>query len=414
MTGYLYEKNEATCFGCEACVQICPQKAISMPEDREGFRYPAIDQNLCVECGLCHKVCPYETMPARYGKDKYAFGGYVLDDGVRFESTSGGAFSAIVDVFCDENYVIFGAEAAGLRVFHSYITDKTQLFKFRKSKYSQSIIGDSYQQAKIFLNHGRKVLFSGTPCQIAGLRGYLGDTGQDRLLTVEVICEGVPSPLYIRKFQHHIGQKSGAVIRSIDYRYKGYTTFRNIIPVKSGRWDFERMRIVWTSPNRQKTGIIETDRWFNPFWSIWLKHLMSRPSCYECPFATQERIADCTLGDLWGVHIYCPELYGKNGGASLIVANTAKGKGVVLKAREAMYGHELKFEDALKYQSPMRKHIDKNPQRNQFMSDLQSDMSYHKINRKWAAKPSLKLLWQKYIWGNRQKVWLWNLLNPNK
>lgn len=155
--------------------------------------------------------------------------------------------------------------------------------------------------------------------------------------------------------------------------------------------------------------VVKKDRWFNPFWSIWLAHLMSRPSCYECPFAEQGRTADITLGDLWGVHLYCPELYGSNGGSSLAVANTEKGSAVLKTAEQYMYGHELIFEEALKYQSPMRKHIDNNPQRDTFMADLESDMSFEEINDKWAKKPSIKLLWQKYIWGNRQKIALWNL-----
>ena len=154
---------------------------------------------------------------------------------------------------------------------------------------------------------------------------------------------------------------------------------------------------------------IIVDRWFNPFWSIWLQHLMSRPSCYECPFAKSERTADITLGDLWGVHLYCPELYGKNGGASVVFANSDKGKEIVMKAQEKMYGHELDVNDALKYQGPMRRHIDVNPSRSDFMKDLQSDLSFEEINTKWAKKPSLKLLWQKYVWGNRQKIWVWNL-----
>lgn len=408
MRGYLFEKDKEKCFGCEACTQDCPKAAISMSEDEEGFRYPVINSNLCIRCGLCHKACPYETMPVRYGKDKYVFGGYVLDNKVRFESTSGGAFSAIVTAFCDENYVIFGAETKGLHVWHSYITDKAQLYKYRKSKYSQSKIGKSYQQAKMFLEDGKKVLFSGTPCQIAGLKAYLRAINQDKLLTVEVICEGVPSPLFYRKYQQFIKDKFDVAIESIDYRYKGHTLFG------SNKWDFEVMRIAMSNKKRQKMLIIEKDRWFNPFWSIWLNHLMSRPSCYQCPFATQERTADISLGDLWGVHLYCPELYGKNGGSSLIVANTDKGKEIVFKAQDEMYGHELKFEDALKYQSPMRKHIDKNPKRTQFMLDLQSEMNFKELNHKWKTKPSIKLLWQKYIWGNRQKVCLWNFLNRNK
>lgn len=422
MAGYLIDKDKGKCYGCEACVQICPKSALKMEEDDEGFRYPILNKDLCVKCNLCHQVCLYENMPVRYGKDKYVFGGYIKDEEVRFESTSGGAFSAIVDTFCDDNYVIFGAESKGLLVWHSYITDKKNLAKFRKSKYSQSKMGKSYQQAKDFLNSGKKVLFSGTPCQISGLKAFLRNTNQDNLLTVEVICEGVPSPLYIRKYEQSLKKKFGALIESIDYRYKGHSFLghhkwdfkimrvltNNILGM--ARWDFEIMRTtVMMNDNKKK--VIEKDRWFNPFWYIWLKHLMSRPSCYECLFTTTERTADISLGDLWGVHIYCPELYGKNGGSSLAIANTEKGKSVLKKAEGSMYGHELRFEDALRYQGPMRKHIEMNPKREQFMQDLKSEMDIEDINRKWADKPLLKLLWQKYVWGNRQKVFVWSIWN---
>lgn len=422
MAGYLIDKDKGKCYGCEACVQICPKSALKMEEDDEGFRYPILNKDLCVKCNLCHQVCLYENMPVRYGKDKYVFGGYIKDEEVRFESTSGGAFSAIVDTFCDDNYVIFGAESKGLLVWHSYITDKKNLAKFRKSKYSQSKMGKSYQQAKDFLNSGKKVLFSGTPCQISGLKAFLRNTNQDNLLTVEVICEGVPSPLYIRKYEQSLKKKFGALIESIDYRYKGHSFLghhkwdfkimrvltNNILGM--ARWDFEIMRTtVMMNDNKKK--VIEKDRWFNPFWYIWLKHLMSRPSCYECLFTTTERTADISLGDLWGVHIYCPELYGKDGGSSLAIANTEKGKSVLKKAEGSMYGHELRFEDALRYQGPMRKHIEMNPKREQFMQDLKSEMDIEDINRKWADKPSIKLLWQKYVWGNRQKVFVWSIWN---
>ena len=163
-----------------------------------------------------------------------------------------------------------------------------------------------------------------------------------------------------------------------------------------------------------KKKVLKKDRWTNPFWFIWLDHLMSRPSCYQCPFTTTGRVADITLGDLWGVHKYCPELYGKNGGSSLVVCNTEKGKRVFQEAQKEMYGHELMFEDALKYQSPMRKKISENPHRHAFMADLASDISFVTINRKWAKKPTVKLIFQKYIWGNRQKVFIWNLKQKTK
>ncbi len=416
---FLDTSNKAECFGCEACQQVCPKQAIMMHEDKEGFRYPVIDEALCVQCNLCRESCPHAVMPIKHRDNKYAYGGYIKDPAIRFESTSGGAFSAVVEAFCDKDYVIFGAEAKGLLVFHSFITDKKDIWKFRKSKYSQSIIGGSYKKVKKFLADGKTVLFSGTPCQIAGIYAYLNAVNfynTEKLLTVEVVCEGVPSPLYIRKMETAMETKYGFKIEALDYRYTGRSLFghgkwdfeamKTVISRGgySGKWDFQVMRIQLMNKK-----VLKIDRWFNPFWPIWLNHLMSRPSCYECPLAEQGRTADITLGDLWGVHLYCPELYGKNGGSSLAVGNTEKGTEVLKAAEKYMYGHELNFEDALKYQSPMRKHIDSNPQREAFMDDLESDMSFDEINRKWAKKPTLKLIWQKYVWGNRQKIALWNL-----
>ena len=409
------EKKEE-CYGCEACVQNCRIQAISMKEDTEGFRYPVINRGACIECGMCRAVCPYEHTPIKHVDNKYVFGGYHRNSKTRFESTSGGAFSAIVEAFCEDDYVIFGAVAKGLITYHCFVTDLKDVWKFRKSKYTQSIIGSSYQSAKDFLNQGKNVLFSGTPCQIAGLLSFLKNTDQKNLFTVEVICEGVPSPLYIRKLNHYIEHKYGSSIRDIDYRYTGYSfpqlwkhTFKKLPSVirksSQGKWDFEIMRIVLSEKNR----VLVKDRWFNPFWSIWLSHLMTRPSCYQCSFTTTGRIADLTLGDLWGVHLYCPELYGGNGGSSLVVCNTEKGRILFKKARENMCGHTLKYEDALKYQSPMRKTIDENPDRTAFMTDLESGMNYQTLVRKWAKKPTRKLLFQKYVWGNRQKVFLWNI-----
>lgn len=236
MTGYLDSGKKEECFGCEACVNACRKHAITMKEDEEGFRYPVVDSGLCNGCMVCRSICPQVHMPSRHSMDRYVFGGYSLDSKVRFESTSGGAFSAIADAYCDKNYVIFGAVARGLVVFHSYITDKRKIGKFRKSKYSQSKMGMSYRKAKRFLKEGKKVLFSGTPCQIAGLRAYLGAGEWERLLTVEVICEGVPSPLYMRMLDGHLRKKYGCVIESLDYRYKGKTL------LGTGKWDFQIMK----------------------------------------------------------------------------------------------------------------------------------------------------------------------------
>ncbi|WP_303063966.1 Coenzyme F420 hydrogenase/dehydrogenase, beta subunit C-terminal domain [Acidaminococcus massiliensis] len=405
MKGYLQTGIKSQCFGCEACAQICPVNAIQMQEDDEKFRYPSIDESICIHCGKCLKVCPVEQLPPFYQDSQYTFGGYYNSWDVRNQSTSGGAFTAILESWFEDDSVIFGAVAQGLYVYHTAVNKLDNASIFRKSKYLQSRIDDSYKKAEQFLKEGKKVLFSGTPCQIAGLRTFLKDKECSKLLTIEVICEGVPSPLFMESKNNYFKKKYHAAIKSIDYRDTDVKWNRSLF---KGKWDFEVMSVILENG---KT--IKQDRWFNPFWKLWLSHLMSRPSCYQCPFTRPQRGADITLGDLWGVHLYCPELYGDNGGASLIVCNTQKGKDVFDKAKKKMYGHSLDFSTALKYQSPMRKCIAANPKRIEFMSDLKS-LSYEQLCNKWYFGPSLKLLWQKYIWGNRQKILAWNMLHNQK
>ena len=390
---------KSQCCGCGACVQVCAKNAIKMQEDDEGFLYPVVDTDLCVECGLCESVCQYIVSVGKNTAPQHAYGGHINNADVLNESTSGGAFSAIADVWCDKNYVIFGAEADGLKIRHSFVSDKNEIGKFRRSKYSQSVIGDSFKECKKCLNEGKKVLFSGTPCQIASLKSFLKEKDYDNLLTVEVICEGVPSPLFVRKLDEKIQKEKKAPIKTLEYRYKD-----------TNKWDYEVMHISYASSDCSRQGTIRCDRWFNPFWSIWLNHLMSRPSCYKCLYTTTNRVADISLGDLWGVHIYCPDLYNGDRGASLIVTNTEKGKCVAESImQENFVGRELDFSQALKYQGPMRKSIAENPKREEFMRDLKT-MDYDSLCKKWAKRPGLKLLISKYIFGtNRQKVWWWRI-----
>lgn len=375
-----------------------------MVEDDEGFRYPIVDSDKCVHCGACNKSCPYENLPNKNVGDHYVFGGYIKDLTVRDKSTSGGFFSALVDAWCEKDYVIFGAEARGLEIYHSYIDDKRKLDLFRKSKYSQCNVGETYLQAKMFLKEGKRVLFSGTPCQIAALKNHLGDLkNSDNLLTIEVVCEGFPSPLLLRKYEQFLNQKKGITFDALDYRYKD-----------GSRWDFQVMNIAYTSPGKPTGGTIKHDRWFSPFWIFWAARLMSRPSCVVCPFRTPEREADITLGDLWGAQLYCPDLYGHNRGCSLAVCNTEKGRAVFKKAEPSLFGHELKYEDALKYQRPMRVVVPANPRRDEFMEDLKT-LDYQEICKKWKPREPFKVLFKKYVWGkNSQVVWLWNLKNKMK
>lgn len=388
--GYLKTHEKSSCFGCEACVQICPHSAISMVPDEDGFRYPQVDALLCTDCGACLSVCPFDRPPERFTGQQTAFGGHHGDDSVLRESTSGGAFSAIAGEWIAGGGVVFGAVADGLSVYHKAARTVAEASRFRSSKYAQSVIGSCYKEVRHMLAGGTRVLFSGTPCQIAGLRAFLGDRDTSGLLTVEVICEGVPSPNYMRSLDSHLKSRFSSGIGSLNYRFKD-----------GKRWDFEVMKITLQNGKQLKK-----DRWFNPFWKLWLSHLMSRPSCYGCPFACRDRCADISLGDLWGVHIYCPELYADNAGASLVVCSTDKGRRAL--ENTPMVGHPLDFESAVKYQSPLRGPIAKHPKSAVFLNDLRT-LDYVLLIKKWYSGPSLRLLWSKYVWGNRPKVRLMKL-----
>lgn len=400
MNCYLESGQVADCYGCGACVATCKFSALSMQYDDEGFAYPHIDHSLCKNCGQCIKVCPKTSVELlKNNSEQIAFGGYILDAEILSKSTSGGAFSAIVKAFATRNdsvkVKIFGVCATSVsNVCHKDFSPTDNLDGIRTSKYLQSQRGEGvFNRVMQALKKDSFVLFSGTPCQIAALKKYLGKSDTSKLLTVEVICEGVPSPIFIKKQIEFIEEKFGKEVTDVNYRYKD-----------NDKWDFEVMKFSFSDGSCYKI-----DRWFNPFWSIWLQHLMSRPSCYKCGFCTKNRVADITLGDLWGVHIYCPDLYNDNKGTSLIVCNTDKGREVVEKAAEFMNIRQLDIETAIKYQSPLRKNIEPNSNRAEFMADLKK-LDYQALCDKWAIKSSLKLLISKYVFGtNRQKVFWWRL-----
>lgn len=403
---YLLSGNKADCTGCGACQQVCGVEAIVMEYDDEGFAYPVIDQNKCVNCGACVNVCPLQKVDKGTQESEFnpirTFGGSHKQDEVLLKSTSGGAFTAICQAWAEQpDYVIYGAYTEKLDVWHMRLTDINELDKICKSKYRQSSIGDCYKQVKQDLKNGKNIIFSGTPCHIGGLLSFLGKTDKTNLLTIEVICEGVPSPLFIDKMMNKLAYAENSEISAVDYRYKGKNIFGS--PIK---WDYEMMQASFRSGRKW-----HKDRWFNPFWNIWLQHLMSRPSCYECIYACPKRNSDITLGDLWGVHLYCPDLYNKNKGASLVMCNTPKGAAWMGKATKYMTGHDLDPKEVIKFQGPLRRKLPYNPQREAFMGDLKDNqIAFEALIKKWYQKPSLKLLISKYIWGNRHKIWVWKQL----
>lgn len=305
-------KNKQDCCGCSACAQRCPKQCISMTEDDEGFLYPHVDGNKCIDCHLCEKVCPVINQDeARNPLNVYAANN--PDYNIRKESSSGGVFTMLAENTIEHGGVVFGAcWNDDWEVIHDYTDTKNGIAKFRGSKYLQSKIGDNYLKAEQFLKAGKLVLFSGTPCQIAGLTNFLRKEYAN-LLKVECVCHSVPSPglwsLYLSQLLESQRRKRSEIL-AIKFRDKitGWKGYSCSIAYTDG---------VVSVENR------EDNLWMRGF----LADLYNRPSCSQCP-AKGHSYADIVLGDLWGISELAPEI-DDDKGMCLVISNTTKGDSVL-------------------------------------------------------------------------------------
>lgn len=319
-------KEKSDCCGCSACVSICPQQCIHIKEDNEGFFYPEVDKNQCINCNLCQRSCPIlnqseKRLPLNVYAAKHK------DEQIRLASSSGGIFTLLAERIIDEDGVVFGARFNNnWNVIHDYTETKKGLTAFRGSKYVQSYMGNCYQKVKFFLQQGRKVMFTGTPCQIAGLKNYLRKD-YDNLLTVDVVCHGVPSPKVWRIYLNEIARKGGKnsvlfhpisekqEIKSINFRSKstGWKKYSFALTLSGATADEEKNTVLLSSI------FIE-----NPYMNAFLSNLNLRPSCYACPTKSGKSGSDITIADFWGIEEVLPE-FDDDKGISLILPYTEKG-----------------------------------------------------------------------------------------
>ena len=305
-------QNKQDCTGCQACALVCPRHAISMAEDEEGFLYPRVDPSACVGCDLCEKNCP--SGKKLFQNSPRAFGAKNRDDSERQSASSGGVFSVLADRTLEAGGVVFGAVFdEKLHVEHVGAITREEIGPMKGSKYVQSDAGEGLLRAGQLIRQGMPVLFSGTPCQIAGLYASLGLSRPDNLLTVDFICHGVPSPGVFRSYLQKMEKESRQKIVSYSFRDKrlGWKNFSATAAFEDGS--------VHTGTQTEE-----------PFLLGFLRNLYLRPSCHACGLRYGSHAADITLADLWGVGNLSGVL-DDDKGLSLVFANTERGQ----KALEA-------------------------------------------------------------------------------
>lgn len=296
-----YEK----CTGCGACVQRCPKRCISWTQREFGFRYPQIDKDACVNCGLCEKVCPTDKA-LEVPVEQKVYAAVHKDTEVLAKSTSGGAFTAIADAIFAQGGIVYGAAMLDdMQVKHIRTTGKDDFEGLRSSKYLQSDTGTTYQMVEQDLKQGKFVLYSGTPCQIDGLKNFLGKD-YETLYTVDIVCHGVGSQPYFDKYMDFARERYGK-IKALRFRSKEYAG-----------WSCGGVVVVDSSDCLKKIPYRDFD---NYYYSYFLSGDIYRKSCYSCKYANTNRVGDFTLGDYWGVEALNLPLQTENGCSLLLVNN---------------------------------------------------------------------------------------------
>lgn len=343
--------RQEKCCGCAACVSVCPHKAIEMYVDKHGFKRPKINQEKCVDCQLCQRACPVGGK-GQFRKTKKAYAIKAKDNHIRQESQSGGAFSVIAQDLIKQGWIIYGASFAGIDVVYERVTGLSDLNRLKKSKYVQADMTGIHRDIERDLRKGNRVLFSGTPCYVASVISFLQAKHIDckRLVTIDVICYGVPSPRLYEEYIKLEEQKSGKKVLHFTFRDKEWSL------------NEKYSRIVWENSS------IETLT--NGYLRMFSNKLAVRPSCISCDYARAERVSDITIGDYWGIEKLKPE-FDDNRGVSVLICHTEKGKEIFHGVYDKFESHETEFESAQKKQPALTKPSGSIKGQNEFWDDYE-------------------------------------------
>ena len=320
------------CCGCAACLNKCPKNAIVMKENKQGYSYPDIDKNKCISCGLCEKVCPILNKLKKSKIQNQKF--YAVknkNEEIRSISSSGGVFNEIADYFLKNNGVVYGAIfTKDFKVNHIRAEKESDKNKMRGSKYVQSDIQDVYKNIERDLKENKQVLFSGTPCQIAAVKKYLGKE-EENLVTCDIICHGVSSPKVFREYLKMQSKKFKSEITSVSFRSKKIKGF------------IQSMEIGFKNGQRYLQKLYK-----DVYGYSFLNEILIRYSCFDCPYSNINRIGDITLGDFWGIE-HITKSFDDKKGVSLVIINTNKGKEIFDNIKENFQVIETNQDESLKY-----------------------------------------------------------------
>ena len=395
-------KVKADCCACGACVNICPKHAISMQKDENGFMYPVIDDTLCIGCQACTKVCAFQNINEKKGAiDVYAAARN--DEKKILKSTSGGIFAVFAEKVLEKQGIVYGATMEycnqQLQVRHVGIETLEELERLQGSKYVQSDLGNVYSEVREQLLKGREVLFSGTPCQVAGLKAFL-KREYNNLLTIDIICHGVPSNTLFQEHIKELEKKLGVKIEKYVFRNKenGWGLKSKIIGVKENG---EKMEYQYNASELS-------------YYSLFLDGYIYRENCYKCKYTNEYRPADITIGDYWGVGDIHPAYITDNGGKlekklgiSTIILNSEHGKDCLYNVEEKLYMYESEFEKVASRNPQLRVPCKYPSVRNKIFSIYRNkgyvavDKYAVRLNRRKENKRKIKELCKKIIMRNK-------------
>lgn len=373
-------KNKVQCCGCSACYAACPHNAIRMVNDDHGFLYPVINQEQCIDCHLCEKVCNIDAPKRTEPNQIKMLAAKNIDKDVRTRSSSGGIFSVFANEILKDGGTVYGASySSDFAVKHIRIIAPDELYKIRGSKYVQSNLGDSFENVKRDLQSGHKVLFSGTPCQVDGLYSFL-QRNYDNLYTIDVICHGVPSQ---RLFSEHLKYIEGIKKKRIK------------------EYNFRSKALGWHRQTDEASFFDGTSEYGTPlvqsFKDMFFKGYMMRSSCYSCYYSNLHRIGDISLGDFWGIEAVAPA-FNDNEGVSLVLVNSEKGNKLLSKLSAYLTYQETESYGV----QPHLEHAATKPENEtDFWDDYENKgyayvvNRYSKYNTKGRIKYIIKILYRK-------------------